>query len=394
VGAYLLGVGGWLLVVGPPVEPIGVVVVFCGVWFATIAWNIHLPVREHLGFLRDWWLPTALLVAYMYSRALADELGLPVHVTSAIRFDEWLFGGTLPTAALQDAWCGEPCRWASHGAWYDTVFAVVYYSYFAVGLTVAIVLWLRNRSSWLAYLRRFIGLNLLALVGYVAFPLAPPWWASKAGYLDEPVQRLTIRGLDNLGLHSERIELGPYLPTGNAVAAMPSLHTATAMLVALYGITRLRHPARWLLLAYPALMSVTLVYTGEHYVVDVLAGYLSAGLVMLGASAWERWRAARSAERAPEYATPGETATAMIRRGERPHRHHAGQPRPDPHQSRLAAGDRTATGAATSLCSRTWTWRVRMARPRTAGMRDRGSGPPGLGAPSRVGQRWCSVPPT
>ena len=77
---------------------------------------------------------------------------------------------------------------------------------------------------------------------------------------------------------------------------MPSLHTATASLVALYGITRLRHPARWLLLAYPALMSVTLVYTGEHYVVDVLAGYLWAGLVMVAASAWEQWRPVRAPE--------------------------------------------------------------------------------------------------
>jgi membrane-associated phospholipid phosphatase len=299
VAAYLLGVVVWLLVAGPPLHAIGIVLVFCWVWLATIAWNIHLPVREHLGFLRDWWLPTALLVAYMYSRSLADELGLPVHVTAAIRFDEWLFGGTLPTAALQDAWCGEPCRWASHGAWYDTVFAVVYYSYFVVGLTVAIVLWLRNRSTWLSYLRRFIGLNLLALVGYVVFPLAPPWWASDRGYLDEPVERITVRGLDNLGLHSERLELGPYLPTGNAVAAMPSLHTATATLVALYGITRLRHPARWLLLTYPILMSVTLVYTGEHYVIDILAGYVAAVLVMVAASAWERWRSDSQSDSTP-----------------------------------------------------------------------------------------------
>jgi membrane-associated phospholipid phosphatase len=293
VPAYLLGVGVWLLVFGPPLQPVGIVVVFCWVWLATIAWRIQLPAREHLGFLRDWWLPTALLVAYMYSRAVADELGLPIHVTPAIQFDEWLFGGTLPTAALQNAWCGDPCRWASHGAWYDTVFAVVYYSYFVVGLAVAIVLWLRNRTSWLAYLRRFIGLNLVGLVGYVVFPLAPPWWASEYGHLDEPVSRIAIRGLDNLGLYSERIELGPYLPTGNPVAAMPSLHTATATLVALYGISRLRHPARWLLLLYPAAMSVTLVYTGEHYVIDVIAGYLVAGFVMVAASAWERWRAAR-----------------------------------------------------------------------------------------------------
>jgi membrane-associated phospholipid phosphatase len=281
----------WLIVVGLPTDPI---VIFAWLWLVTVAWNIEAPARRHLAFARDWWPALALLMGYMYSRGLADEIGMPVHVTSAIRFDEWLFGGTLPTAAMQDAWCGEPCTWSSRGDWYDTIFATTYYSHFVVGLTVAVVLWLRGRDIWLPYMRRYIGLNLLGLAVYILYPLAPPWWASDNGYLNEPVERITSRGWDAVGLQSARLDLGPDMLVGNAVAAMPSLHTAVSTLVALYGITRLRHPARWLLLAYPALMSVTLVYTGEHYVIDVLAGYLAAGLVMVAASAWERWRAGAS----------------------------------------------------------------------------------------------------
>ena len=95
----------------------------------------------------------------------------------------------------------------------------------------------------------------------------------------------------------------------NLVAAVPSLHAAFTMLVALFLWDRV--PWRWarpLLLLYPAAMAVTLMATGEHYFFDVLAGWLYAGTVMVAWSAWERRRAgraiaaAREDDRAPEAA--------------------------------------------------------------------------------------------
>jgi membrane-associated phospholipid phosphatase len=159
---------------------------------------------------------------------------------------------------------------------------------------------------------------LVGLAGYIAYPLAPPWWASEYGYLDERVERITSRGWDAVGLQSARYELGRDMLLGNPVAAMPSLHTAVATLVALWGITRLRHPARWLLLAYPAMMGLTLVYTAEHYVIDVLAGYVTAGVAMVAASAWERRRAARRRERENAQPGRGETDADPRRRGVAP----------------------------------------------------------------------------
>ncbi len=95
------------------------------------------------------------------------------------------------------------------------------------------------------------------------------------------------------GLHRANVVLNG---VGNPVAAMPSLHAGTAVLVAAYGIWRLRTPWRWLLLAYPLSMCVALVYLAEHYVVDEIAGALLALVVMVVASAWERSRAVRQAE--------------------------------------------------------------------------------------------------
>ena len=61
-----------------------------------------------------------------------------------------------------------------------------------------------------------------------------------------------------------------------------------AFLVAVHGVQRLRSPWRWLLLAYPALMSLALVYFAEHYVVDIVAGAVLALAVVAVAGLWER----------------------------------------------------------------------------------------------------------
>jgi membrane-associated phospholipid phosphatase len=53
------------------------------------------------------------------------------------------------------------------------------------------------------------------------------------------------------------------------------------------------------LLAYPLAMTFTLVYTGEHYVIDVLVGWLYVGLTFLVVGRAERWWAGRHARLSP-----------------------------------------------------------------------------------------------
>jgi hypothetical protein len=55
----------------------------------------------------------------------------------------------------------------------------------------------------------------------------------------------------------------------------------------LYGASRLRSRWRWLFLLYPLAMSFMLVYYAEHYVIDIVAGYAAAGLVLCGWKVWE-----------------------------------------------------------------------------------------------------------
>jgi hypothetical protein len=278
---------GWSTWLGVPNDTVQV---FAWLWLGTIAWHVEAPWRYHLRFLRDWSLPMVGLVVYFYSRGLTDELGLPVHYTMPIRFDEWMFGGVLPTEWLQDRLCSDPCERDSSPRWYDVLLTTVYASHFLTGLTVAAVLWIRERGAWLRWMRRYVTINFGALVVYIVYPMAPPWMASELGLIDADLPRITGRGWDDLGLGRFDLVLQG---VGNPVAAMPSLHAGIAFLVAMHGIWRLRSPLRFLLPLYPLAMSFALVYYAEHYVVDILAGAVLAALVMVGCGMWERRRGQR-----------------------------------------------------------------------------------------------------
>ena len=75
---------------------------------------------------------------------------------------------------------------------------------------------------------------------------------------------------------------------------MPSLHVAFACLVALFIGTKLRTRWRWLLVLYPLAMGFALVYLGEHYVVDLIAGFAVRPGGAPGMNRWEAWRRART----------------------------------------------------------------------------------------------------
>ena len=112
-------------------------------------------------------------------------------------------------------------------------------------------------------------LSVAGLITYCLFPEAPPWLAARDG-LTAPVARLSARGWDWFHLGDVNATLARAQDDGtNPVAAMPSLHIAFATLVAIFVATRLRSRWRYLLVLYPVAMGFTLVYCGEHYVLDL-----------------------------------------------------------------------------------------------------------------------------
>jgi len=136
------------------------------------------------------------------------------------------------------------------------------------------------------------GLVLMNVIGMVVFwlyPMAPP------RLLDPKVYTDVVASTHAFGSwHS-----GTLATAANQLAAMPSLHMAWAAwsALALWRILAGRR-FRWLVWLYPAITSVAVLSTGNHYVLDVLAGLATFVVAMFIADQWEGWWTARQARRA------------------------------------------------------------------------------------------------
>jgi PAP2 superfamily len=302
---YFISLGVWSAHYGIPVQRELVVAWVCG---ALACASLGRPWREVLRLVRDWLPMVILLGAYDFTRGAADRFGIGVHAHPMIDFDRFVFFGTTPTQWLQ-AHVNDP-RVVN---WVDVAFTLIYTSYFIVPFTVAGFLWARDRLEFVRFSRRIVTVSAAGLATYIAFPAAPPWMAANMGLL-HGVVRTTSAGWQVIGGRTvEWFDEGQ--ATVNLVAAVPSLHSAFTMLVALFLWPRTRRWLRPLLVLYPLGMGLTLMATGEHYFFDVLLGWIYAGTVM-GAWSWcERRRervTVRGQSRPPRYRLPAANSEVRV----------------------------------------------------------------------------------
>lgn len=235
--------------------------------------------------IRDWLPLAAFLVLYDLSRGVADDVGMPLHVTPQIRADEILFFGEIPTVWLQ-----ERLYIAGEVQWWESIVSIIYVSHFIVPFLVAGILWYRSREAWVGYIRRFLTVSYAGVITYILIPAAPPWWAAREGEIP-PIESTVIRGWDVLGLGVAGKILEKGKTSVNEVAAVPSLHAAFAFLVAVFLWSRVSAKWRPVLALYAVAMVFTLVITGEHYVVDAILGW---AYVLAAHAGWNRWEARRA----------------------------------------------------------------------------------------------------
>lgn len=215
----------------------------------------------------------AVWLAHMWAYKLAyeipfdqpEKLHARLRVDEPIRADTAIGRGVPPGQRLQ-----RHLRRPPHLSGLDYALTFVYLAWEAEPhAALAWILWRHPRRFPIAALRLAATYDA-TLLGYFLVPTAPPWWASeKAGRLDGEVHRVTLEVLRALrGKHRP----APDHESGsNPWAAMPSDHFATALSTA-FALGEVDRRAGVIGWTYALALGGTLVYTGEHYVIDLIAG--------------------------------------------------------------------------------------------------------------------------
>jgi hypothetical protein len=229
-------------------------------------------LRRRLPRLVVDWLPlVTILFVYDFLRGFADGLLFHAHELPQIRLERALFGRPIPTVWLQNH--------LFHGAhdlqWYDFAAYGVYITHFVLTPLVAAILWLFFHDRFARYASMVCVLALTGFATYVLYPAVPPWMASNDHAIGPTSRTVGLIWHEIPIAHfSSLFENGQHY--ANNVAALPSLHAAYSLLVTLAIWPLVPRWSRFLLALYPPAMAFALVYTGEHYVVDCIAGWVYA----------------------------------------------------------------------------------------------------------------------
>jgi membrane-associated phospholipid phosphatase len=224
--------------------------------------------RGYRDFARQILIWVGFLVAYQLARGVADRDPAEAirHGLTVIDLQERV--GGLWELSLQGALLSS-----------DFLMTLTSWTYWlsqfvVLGLALLYV-YLRRNDSFLRFRNTILAANVIGLVGYIAFPTAPPRMFGEFGFVD------VLSQFSSLNHGSAVVELA-----SNPYAAMPSLHAADALIVGVTMAVLCRH---WLFkvlwLAWPAWVAFCVMATGNHFWLDIVAGAAVAALAAVAVSA-------------------------------------------------------------------------------------------------------------
>lgn len=226
-------------------------------------------------------LPFVLFgISYDWMRVYPNYQVNPIDVKELYEAEKALFGISVQGNTLI------PCEYfALHHCTVADFFAGIFYLCW-VPVPIAFGLWLYlkgDREVYLRFAMVFLFVNLIGFTGYYIHPAAPPWYAMNYGF--EPVLD-TPGNVAGLGRFDELLGCSIfdsiYGRNANVFAAVPSLHAAYMVVALAYAI--IGRCKKGLIALFAVIMAGiwwTAVYSGHHYLIDVMLGISCALLGIL-----------------------------------------------------------------------------------------------------------------
>jgi membrane-associated phospholipid phosphatase len=251
---------------------------------------IAIAMGRGLAFIADWGPFLLLFLAYEAMRGFAAKTGFAANDLSGL--EKTVFGGLLPTMTLQHAFYNPNVVSPQ-----DLIATFFYFMHFPLPILVGFIFWWSSRDHYRRYVAALLLLCFLAFITYLFWPSAPPWWQYQGD-----VYKIINRTVDSLWGSQYYVSTIYQSFNPNQFAAFPSLHAAFPALGAVYAWHRFRKLSI-ALIAWSIAVLLSIVYLGEHYVVDAVAGYVYVAAATLLVEGFVRWRA-RTRPVKPTPATP------------------------------------------------------------------------------------------
>lgn len=245
-------------------------------WYKTWFSTYQVLAFMLIGFLfirkirqKIWdWVPVLMMVfGYGYLRGILPTLSETAHIYPMIYIDRLLFG-FIPTIRLQSLFF-----FSQQPHWYDYLFIIIYMSHYIIPLYIAYRIKQFNQVYFKEYVTAFLILAYISFITYILFPAMPPWMASSFGYIP-PVTKIMDHVLASTTNPISVPSIYQFLGA-NLVAAFPSVHAAFPWLIFLF-VWKKSKKLGFLTLPYVLSIWFAVIYLGEHYVIDVIAGVIYA----------------------------------------------------------------------------------------------------------------------
>lgn len=179
-----------------------------------------------------------------------------------------------------------PCQYFAlhHCTFADVVAGISYLCWVPLPICFAVILFFQGKTDWcIRFTVCFLLCNIFGFCIYYLHPAAPPWYVMQYGY----ELRTDIAGSACGLLRFDKLTGIPvfrsiYSGNSNVFAAIPSLHAAYMLIATVYAV--LSRQSRILIIAF-ALVTIGIwfaaVYSGHHYVIDVVLGITLAVLSVI-----------------------------------------------------------------------------------------------------------------
>jgi len=247
-------------------------------YFLVFLWFIMFYAHEKTRrFILGFSIFIIFWIIYDSMRILPNYEVSAVHIKQPYELEKLLFGITFQHSIYTPNEYFE----LIHTKFLDIVSGLFYINWIPIPIAFGVYLYFKDKILFTQFSLAFLLVNIFGFIIYYLYPAAPPWYVKLYGFdlhIGIPGNTAGLGRFDKLtGIP---IFAGLYEKNANVLAAIPSLHASYPVIVLFYAIKKRLGWVNIFFILFMLGIWFSAVYSGHHYVLDIIAGASLAIIVL------------------------------------------------------------------------------------------------------------------